>query len=197
MQLRQSDIVTAALQILDTYSLADLTMRRLASALRVQPGALYWHFPNKQALLAAVADRILTPLSHPTTSTEPLAQLRESAQCFRECLLRYRDGAELVSATFAARHRNQALDNFTGFLAQLGLSPRDAETAAGTLAFFILGHALDEQGRIQLDSAGALLDENPDRFETNCDTDSFEFGLQLFLGGVHRLVISPNPVPHN
>ena len=39
-----------------------ITMRRLAGALKVQPGALYWHFPNKQALLGAVADGV-SPVS--------------------------------------------------------------------------------------------------------------------------------------
>ena len=45
--------------MLDRYGLADLTMRRLATELGVQPSALYHHFPNKQALLAAVADEVL------------------------------------------------------------------------------------------------------------------------------------------
>ena len=48
-----------ALQILDEYGLPDLTMRRLAGALDVQASALYWHFPNKQTLLAELANRIL------------------------------------------------------------------------------------------------------------------------------------------
>ena len=34
-------------------------MRRLGSELGLQPGALYHHFPSKQALLAAVADKVL------------------------------------------------------------------------------------------------------------------------------------------
>ena len=33
------------------YGIADLTMRRLARELDVTPGALYWHFANKQQLL--------------------------------------------------------------------------------------------------------------------------------------------------
>src|SRR4051812_46795577 len=55
----RDDVVEAALRILDDYGLPDLTMRRLAASLDVQPSALYWHFPNKQALLAELADRIV------------------------------------------------------------------------------------------------------------------------------------------
>ena len=52
-----------ALQLLDEYGLPDLTMRNLATALGIQPSALYWHFPNKQALLAAVSAKILAPVT--------------------------------------------------------------------------------------------------------------------------------------
>ncbi|WP_233189149.1 TetR/AcrR family transcriptional regulator, partial [Subtercola sp. Z020] len=57
----RAGVVDAALRILDDQGLPDLTMRHLAAALDVQPSALYWHFPNKQTLLAAVADRIVAP----------------------------------------------------------------------------------------------------------------------------------------
>ncbi len=59
MQLRRGDVLDGAMAILDEYGLGDLTMRKLATSLGVQPGALYWHFPNKQTLLGAMADRIL------------------------------------------------------------------------------------------------------------------------------------------
>ena len=59
MQLHKRDVVEAATTLLDDYGIADLTMRRLARELNVSPGALYWHFANKQQLLGAVADRIL------------------------------------------------------------------------------------------------------------------------------------------
>ena len=55
----REDVAAAALAILDEYGLPDLTMRRLASNLDVQPSALYWHFDNKQTLLAHLADAII------------------------------------------------------------------------------------------------------------------------------------------
>ena len=59
MRYRRADVVDHAIAVLDAYGLADLTMRRLGAELGVQPSALYHHFANKQALLAAVADEIL------------------------------------------------------------------------------------------------------------------------------------------
>lgn len=62
MQLTPTTIIKSALEILHDYGLGDLTIRRLARTLDVAPAALYWHFPNKQALLGGVADELLSPL---------------------------------------------------------------------------------------------------------------------------------------
>ncbi|GEA88717.1 TetR family transcriptional regulator [Cellulomonas cellasea] len=71
MALSRVQVVAAALEILDEYGLGDLTMRRLATSLGVQPGALYWHVANKQALLAEVADAIVADLPALTTGDAP------------------------------------------------------------------------------------------------------------------------------
>ncbi|MFS0702718.1 TetR family transcriptional regulator, partial [Cellulomonas sp. 179-A 4D5 NHS] len=71
MALTRAQVVAAALEILDEYGLGDLTMRRLAGSLGVQPGALYWHVANKQALLAEVADAIVAELPVPASGDGP------------------------------------------------------------------------------------------------------------------------------
>ena len=72
-------------------------MRRLARELAVSPGALYWHFANKQQLLGAVADRILLSVSNPTNPTPESGDWRTGivGTCgnLRESLLSHTDGA--------------------------------------------------------------------------------------------------------
>jgi len=58
VRYRSSDVVERALVVLDTWGLADLTMRRLGAELGVQPSALYHHFANKQQLFEAVLDSL-------------------------------------------------------------------------------------------------------------------------------------------
>ncbi|MBQ3358063.1 MAG: helix-turn-helix transcriptional regulator, partial [Microbacterium sp.] len=53
------DVVDAAMSVLAENGIAGLSMRRIADELDVQVSALYWHFPNKQALLAAVSARMV------------------------------------------------------------------------------------------------------------------------------------------
>ena len=58
-RLTAEDVVDAAVGILQDFGMGDLSMRRVAAVLGVQASALYWHVPDKQTLLARVADRIV------------------------------------------------------------------------------------------------------------------------------------------
>src|SRR5699024_939385 len=98
----RDDVTETALHLLDTYGLPDLTMRHLATTLGVQPSALYWHFPSKQALLAAVSARILAPMAEiPLEDLAPHGAVCVLGTRLRECLLTYRDASELVSSSLA------------------------------------------------------------------------------------------------
>ena len=189
MQLHRDDVVDGAVAILDQYGLADLTMRRLAGALKVQPGALYWHFPNKQALLGAVADRILAPMEQPVSAGDWAGALTELAHRLRDCLLTYRDGAELVSATYASRlTTSKGRERLAAAVIRAGIPRDEAELAAYTLLYYVLGHTVDEQSRMQMDSAGALPGDSATLAEAEDPTARFDFGLQLFSAGIrHRL----------
>ncbi|KAA0021030.1 TetR/AcrR family transcriptional regulator C-terminal domain-containing protein [Antrihabitans cavernicola] len=189
MQLHRNDVLDGAVAILDEYGLADLTMRRLAGSLNVQPGALYWHFPNKQALLGAIADRILAPLDAPVDATEWDTQMTELAHRLRDALLSHRDGAELVSATYASRlTTSQAREKFVKATLRAGMVREQAELTAFTLLYYVLGQTVDEQSRMQMDSVGALTTDASPLFESPDATARFDFGLQLFIGGVRHLL---------
>ncbi len=55
--VRQQQIVDAAWRLLETEGREALTMRRLADELGIRAPSLYKHFPNKQAVEAALIDR--------------------------------------------------------------------------------------------------------------------------------------------
>ena len=140
----------AALEILDEFGLQDLTIRRLARHLDAAAGAMYWHFPSKQALLGAVADRLLEPLRE--FGTDPDADWRANARAFavalHDCLTSHRDGAEVVSAALATGTATvRPADLLTPMLADApALASADATgDAAATLVYFILGATVDEQ----------------------------------------------------
>ena len=182
MRNSRADVVERALDVLDRYGLADLTMRRLASELGVQPSALYHHFANKQALLAAVADEVLRR-GRRGSRPDPWDQ-QLSAVCteLRDAMLAYRDGAELV-ATVRAFGIGAATpyDELAAALARGGVDAALVPTAARTLLHYVLGHAVDEQTHLQAGSAGAI-DDAPRE-----DSD-FAIGLRIVVDGIRASV---------
>jgi AcrR family transcriptional regulator len=179
MRYRRTDVVERALDVLDRYGLADLTMRRLGTELGVQPSALYHHFANKQTLLAAVADEILARGQRPLPQVTDWAD-RAAAVCvsLRDAMLAYRDGAEVVATVHAFRLGAAGpADDLESTLRAAGLPDGLARTAARTLLHYVFGHVSEEQTHLQAGSAGAIADEP--RPESD-----FRTGLSLVLDGI-------------
>lgn len=180
VQLTKRDVVAAATALLDEYGIADLTMRRLARELNVSPGALYWHFANKQELLGAISDRILDGVPTARGVVEVCNRLRDA-------LLSHTDGAELVSASFAAGQSSamkQILALLTEAVSEVGVDFAHAELAARTVVYYVLGFTVDEQSRLQWDAAGAELPEWQSVLTDDANA-RFGFGLQLLVDGIH------------
>ena len=194
----RDDVVEAALRILDDLGLPDLTMRRLAAALDVQPSALYWHFPNKQTLLAELADRIVAarrvPASVDAAAADPAAAdpaadwrdaVRGEAAALRDALLAYRDGAEVVSSTLALGLGSpETVDRLARAVARGGFDPETSRRAATALLHFVLGHVSHEQQRLQYDSLGVLADGDRSPFDEDDPAAAFAFGVDLLVGGL-------------
>ncbi|CAN5439249.1 TetR family transcriptional regulator BioQ [soil metagenome] len=193
-----SRIVAKATEILDNYGIADLTMRRLARELDVTAGSLYWHFADKQQLLGAVADEVLRPAGGPAEATGWQGRITETATRLRDALLSHTDGAELVSASFAAgqsRVMRHLLALLTDATVEAGVQPENAELAARTIIYYVLGFTADEQSRLQWDAAGALGAEQSvldPAAQPGHPGRAFDFGLSVLIDGlsVHALRFS-------
>jgi TetR/AcrR family tetracycline transcriptional repressor len=182
-----SRIIAKATEILDNYGIADLTMRRLARELDVTAGSLYWHFADKQQLLGAVADQVLTPASGPAEAVDWQDRITEAARRLRDALLSHTDGAELVSASFAAGQSSgmrQILAVLADATVEAGVAPENAELAARTIIYYVLGFTADEQSRLQWDAAGALEPERSLLDPRAPQSGAFQFGLSVLVDGL-------------
>lgn len=185
----RDDVANAALRILDEYGLPDLTMRRLAGALEVQPSALYWHFPNKQTLLAELADRIVSRSAHPDAEVSGAnwaEGLRAEAAGLRDALLACRDGADVVASTLAlGLGARSARDRLAAAVAAGGFDDATARRAATALLHFVLGHVSYEQQRMQYDDMGVLVAGSvASPLEEDDPAAEFGFGVDLLVGGL-------------
>jgi TetR/AcrR family tetracycline transcriptional repressor len=191
MRYRRNDIVERAVGILDQYGLADLSMRRIAGELGLQPSALYHHFASKQDLLAAVADELLERGARDDDQDAAWdARVVALSHELRDAMLAYRDGAELIATVHAfGLGAIRPADRIERALVSAGVDGAFARVAAMTVLHFVFGHVSDEQTHLQASSAGAI-DADP---LSRGGEDSFDLGLSLILAGIRQHQGRPVP----
>ncbi|MBA4607305.1 MULTISPECIES: TetR/AcrR family transcriptional regulator [Aeromicrobium] len=155
----RDDVVSGALRVLDAYGLEFCSMRRVASELGVQPSALYHHVPDKQTLLALMADRIVA-------GVEVGDDAAKAAHALREAMLAVRDGADVVATASAFRLGDSRIEN--------ELAELTTPDLARTLLLYVFGHTQATQMHRQAAQIG-ILAEDPDL------DASFARGLDLIL----------------
>lgn len=173
--------------VLDEYGLELLTMRRLAAELGIQPSALYHHLPNKQTLLAAVADEILLrgrrPREAPVWDALDWDRRVVEICCeLRDAMLAYRDGAEVVVAahTFGLGAREPA-EQLRTALREAGLPEDMVDVGTRAVLHLVFGHTVEEQLAVQAASTGAI------EREPGGSVD-FELGLDVLMDGLRSRI---------
>lgn len=179
--LDKSTIVQTALDLLDEVGLDGLSTRRLAAKLGVKGPSLYWHFRNKDQLLAEMSGVLFMKALPRPVFDEPNfdweAWLIEGAYGIRNTALSRRDGAKLMSkARPAIADETREYEEMARCMhVHTGLGLPESGMTLLTLGRFAMGWALYEQtiGGREILGGG--------------DT-GFEFGLQTFLRGVRKRV---------
>ncbi|MFT3662069.1 MAG: TetR family transcriptional regulator [Gordonia sp. (in: high G+C Gram-positive bacteria)] len=173
----RADILHAARAILSDHSLADLTMRRLATEVGVRPNALYWHFPNKQSMLAALADDLLADVDTAADLSWDDG-LRATAVGMRAALLAVPDSAEVVSSAWASGlAENDLAGRLSARALDGGLSPAAARGVATGICQLTIGLTIEEQTRSQMERLGVIGPSGRD-FEAE-----FTEALEVILDG--------------
>ncbi|HWJ82872.1 MAG TPA: TetR family transcriptional regulator [Nocardioides sp.] len=163
---RRGDVVARAIRTLDEHGLAELTMRRLAADLDVQPGALYHHFSGKQALLAAVADELLDRGRRATEVVPWDAELHLVCVELRDAMLAHRDAAALIAGVHDAGGAREPEQRMGDALLRGGADERLARVGARTLLGYVFAHVED-------------------------DPADFALGLSVVLDGLRTRVSAP------
>lgn len=158
-------LVGTALVILQDFGLADLSMRRVAGQLGVQPSALYWHVPDKQSLLAWVCNRLLDGVDAPELTGHWRADVRSRTLALHAALLSTRDAAELTASVLALGTGGHRLRELIFEAAAPAASapasataPDPAVLTEATVALLI-GDAMITQQRRQAELLGILSTE--------------------------------------
>lgn len=180
MGQRRTEVLQAAIELLDEVGLDALTMRLLAGRLGVRASALYRHYPSKQALLDAIVTHLVTPADEvvPLSGAPWDELLRGVAQGVREVMLAHRDGARLISGFH--NPGAEAVTTFERLIAALvaaGVPAGTAGTAVDTALAYVNGYTIEEQAR--------KADGPRDRRDR-----AFHDGLDLIITGVRAALPS-------
>jgi AcrR family transcriptional regulator len=142
--LRREVIVATALALVDREGLKALSMRRLGTELGVDPMAVYYHLPNKQALLDAIVEAVMAgiDLSVDNAASPPEERVWRAALAYRDAMLAHSNALPVVlshgPATEAALRPVELL---IGILRDAGLSPAEAFAGMNVIAAAVRGFA--------------------------------------------------------
>lgn len=198
--LTRERIVSAALAIVDMDGLGALSMRRLGSELGVDPMAVYYHVPNKEALLDAIVEAVMADID--LAADDPKASAEEriliAARAYRDAMLAHANALPIV-LTRGPRTPTamRPVELLIGILRGAGLTPSDAIAGMNAIAAAVrgtTGMAADDSSAPTLRALRSMSEELPaDEFpylreSMTCANGSadrdFEFGVRALARGL-------------
>ncbi|MCK2213635.1 TetR family transcriptional regulator [Actinomadura sp. ATCC 31491] len=204
-KLTAQAIAERALEIGDAEGLDAVTIRRLAAELGVTPMALYWHFKNKDQLLAGMADHLIAGFAPQPADERPWQeQLRDltvglirtlrAHRCARDVFERV--GQVAVPNYLAVWNRALGLGRTAGFSADESCLISQYLLRSAIAIADAPGHSRDEQ-EVRARRAG-LQALPPERYPFivemaaplagGMDPELYDtFGVDLVLAGIEAL----------
>ena len=171
---RQTDIIKAALELLNEKGLNELSLRDIAKKLHLQASALYWYFESKEALIDYMAEAILSKefdeIAPRTDDQTWQAWLINLCKRLREAMLAYPDGGRVVTGAhlYPAVTLAKIFEVSMATLTEAGLEQDYTETVILTAVHFTFGRVIEEQSGPE---------PNPDFWVES----QFEQSLQLII----------------
>ena len=153
MSLNRDRLVAIAHDYVAANGLDALTVRRLAAAAGVTPGALYKHFSDKRDLQRALADSVYAAveLSDIDTESPTVEGVVTCCERLRAALLTFRDGGRIVAGSYSPFAATATIGATLRTLLQpLTLPSFDAGDIAFTLRSYTIGFVIEEQAYLAL-----------------------------------------------
>ncbi|MCU1395195.1 MAG: regulatory protein TetR [Ilumatobacteraceae bacterium] len=160
-RLSREALLDAALALADSEGLQALTFRRLAATMGATPMALYWHVADKEALLAALGERLFADVELPAPRPRRTwhAELHDALAALLTALERHPRVAPLALTTVLISEAGLTVaERVLALISQAGF---DDETAA-------------QHGVFVLSSLVMLVTEQPGAEVRSTDLDDAE-----------------------
>ena len=140
--LGPEDFIVAATKHVDSHGLAALSMRALGAELGVDATALYRHFPNKDSLVEAMVDRMLSEAleAHDPTGKSPREKVLDLIFVMRDAFSRHPDiGLALISGEGKSVSGYTLSVSLARYLTEMGLKGTDLVRMYQTIEGYGIG----------------------------------------------------------
>lgn len=210
--LSRERVLKAALALVDKDGIESLSMRNLAAKLSVEAMSLYKHVANKDAVLDGLVELILREMEIPPVGTPWREAMRRRAWSVRHTILRHPWASVLIESRLApGEARLSYADTVLSILKNAGFATEVQYRAFQMLDSYVYGYVLQEVNWPTKESDRKMMVVRLKEFlhdgrypnlmavieqaswlklapgEKPYDAD-FEFGLQLILDGLERLL---------
>ena len=192
-RLNRDAVLTAALTIIDEGGLEACTMRAVAAELGVEAMSLYWHVPNKEALLDGVIELMLGEVEREHLQGGDWSRsLGGFARTFRRVVLRHRNALPLLASRPLGAYASAGRMTERGIasLEAAGFDRTTAIRAARTVTRYVMGFTLAERRpgpEPAPPSSSPALDELLAAVAEDDPEELFEFGLETLIAGLATL----------
>ncbi|MFE3226165.1 TetR/AcrR family transcriptional regulator [Nocardia sp. NPDC059228] len=155
--LSRDRLVEIAHEYVSANGLDALTMRRLAAAAEVTPGALYKHLKDRRDLQRAMSDAVYATidLSDIDLDAPTLAQVIACCERMRAAMLRFRDGGRIVAGSYSPFAATVELSGTLMTLLQgIVVPPFEPGDLQSVLRSYTTGFVIEEQAYLELERSG-------------------------------------------
>jgi AcrR family transcriptional regulator len=145
-------IARAALDMIEEGRLADLSMRKLAARIGVDPMTLYQHVTDKDDLVREMSDLVLDDVvagMAGTAALPPRTRVTEVLVSFHEHLLRHPSRIDVFAQATITVNSAALLVTLTTLLMAEGLDEATAGAYVTTVTSYVLGSALQAQAGVE------------------------------------------------
>lgn len=210
--LTRTKVLRTALRLADKGGIEGLSMRKLASALKVEAMSLYNHVANKDDLLEGLVELVVAEVHVPVIGGDWREQMRLRAQSAHRVLMAHGWATQLfVSRANVGPNMLRYVDATIGCLTAAGFSYADADHAWNVLDAHIYGFTQialnfpfepDEYADVAEEyTSQTPMDDYPHLMGMSLEVMSgrhdgrhtLDFGLELILDGLQRSLSSRRP----
>jgi AcrR family transcriptional regulator len=183
-----------------------MTMRRLAQELGVEAMTIYYHVPNKEQIVEGMVARVMGEMELPRPGDSWKPAIRLMALSARDTLARHPWATARMMSGGLTPERLRYMESILGCFRAGGFTPYQTHLAYHAVESHIVGFTLwlagmnlpddisqlaaDVMREVPADDYPAFIEHLGEHLRNERDTDvgAFEFGLDLILDGLERML---------